>query len=165
MVEETNNDSNKTADDKVEKDIEPFSSSVQYTLIDEALMAFENENYIVLFSTIVTLSHVFNGNDVIKSRLERLTSGVEIQDINGNGVKIPVYSLMRVAFSALNRQDRYLKTFRDIDRNIVHIYISDLIEAYYYIGRLLHVALFEMLTDNYIELPVEMYSNRYAGNE
>jgi hypothetical protein len=147
-----------------EKDMRPLSSTIEYTLIDEALMAFESGNYIVLFNSVNTLAFVFAEDRGIKiKRLEGLHYGVEIKDINRRLVKIPCFSLMHVALSA-PEYDRYIKTFRDVDRNLVYVYVSDLMEAYYYIGRILHITLFELLKDNFITLPVEMYSNRYCGN-
>jgi hypothetical protein len=156
----------KEVTDKTALNVKPFCSSIEYTLVDEALMAFESENYIVLFGDVLTLSYVFAVNSgVIIKRLESLRCGVEIEDVYGNVIKIPAYSLMRVVCSDINIGDRYLKSFRDVDGNLVHVYVSKLMETYYYIGRVLHISLFEMLKDNYIKLPVELYSTRNIKND
>lgn len=137
-----------------------------YTLVDEALWAHRQKDFINMLDCVNTLSYLLRLNTasdkatIIGKRLASLITSVDAKDCDGDYIKVPAYNLMRAASYYSNFTGKYTVDIVDCNYRNIHMYISDLCLTNDYIGRVVMVSLFELLQTKNLYLPKEIYMAR-----
>jgi len=145
--------------------------------VDEALYCHRNRDLINMFDCVNSLCYVLKsyrtGSDmnVLIQRLDSLRKGVSIEDSNGNIVEVPGYTIMDLAANLPGYHGDYMFDVlanSDDDKNEfkhVYLYMRSIYSTNEYIGRVLMIALFEILQRNDWSVPEEIYAVRSYTKE
>lgn len=142
------------------------------TLIDEALWAHRERSYIDMFDCVLALRYmtrdlvyVNSRSDVVGERLDVLMRWTSTLDLNDREVKIPAYNIMSAACEYSVSDGKYVIDIFDYDGKLIHMQIHKLHETYNFIGRLLLISLFEIISDSNLRLPPELVIARKSVEE
>lgn len=161
------------SDDVKATDNITVSSTIFTTLIDEALWAHRERSYIDMFDCVMALCYMTKGliyvnnkNSTVDKRLnDMIYGGVCTLDMNNKEVKIPAYNIMSVSCVYCITSGKDTAEIFDARGNLVRMQIYKLHETYDFIGRLLLIALFEIIDDSSIVLPPELVVARKSIGE
>ena len=142
-------------------------NSLVYTLVDNALLNHRGRDFRTMMDSICTLYYILHGTP-LKGKIERcakrlssLIGGIDAEDINGNYVVLPTYTVLSFGYYNYD-QPRCKRVVTMVDNNNKRVYVYEyvVLDKYEYIGKhLLHV-LFEILDDHTVTMPEELYTIR-----
>ena len=144
------------------KEVTGVPTSLLYVLVEEALWAHRELQYSNMFDCVVVLLNLTNSmNSRIGKRITNVLYKVCVKITDDKEINIPAYDVMRIAYNYFDERPSNLIEVCDCNGNKVSLSMNYIMMANDYIGRVLMITLFDILNENKIDLPEEIYATRH----